>query len=229
MNFIITKKCFANEIQDFKIVTETLPFLTFIGKDGKTEGVLADRINKLRKNLKIKAEIELLPWSRAYIIAQKENGTMIYPIAKTPEREKLFKFCCILYKAKTFLFKLKERSDINIKTLEDAKKYSIGVIRDDIKHKMLENLKFTNLELSASQEVNFKKLIGKREDLIIANEFVLKSQLQEFNINENELEKAYEVKEADPNRYIAFNLNVEDSSIEKIKSALKKIYNPDLD
>ena len=69
--------------------------------------------------------------------------------------------------------------------------------------------------------MNLKNLIGKREDLIIANEFVLKSQLQEFNINENKIEKAYEVKEVDPNRFIAFNLNVEDSSTKKIRNTLK--------
>ncbi|UUZ51013.1 hypothetical protein LP420_16260 [Massilia sp. B-10] len=37
-------------------------------------------------------EIEILPWKRAWFLAQSRSDTCIYSVSRIPEREKLFKW-----------------------------------------------------------------------------------------------------------------------------------------
>ncbi len=223
----ITFNVFSLNIQDIKIVTEELPPFLFLDKNGDAQGLLANRVNEVIKKLKIKNKIEVQPWVRAYVTALKNEGTMLFPMAKTKDRELLFKYCCVIFKARIYLFKLKSRTDIHLKTIAEAKKYTVGVVREDIKHKILTNLGFPHLEIAASQEINFKKFIGKRTDLFASNETSLQYQLKEINMSLQDVVKLVEITNTDPNRYIAFNNNTDDAIIAQVKNTLKDIYNPE--
>ena len=106
--FFMTLKfnLFAMNIEDIKIVTEELPPFLYLDQNGVAQGFLAERVNKIIRKLKIKIKnkIEVQPWARAYDTALKNDGTMLFSLSKTKEREKLFKFCCVILSSKKYLF-----------------------------------------------------------------------------------------------------------------------------
>ncbi|MEI8631015.1 hypothetical protein P4S72_00655 [Vibrio sp. PP-XX7] len=66
-------------------------------------------------------------------MALDEKDILIYSIARTKERESLFKWVGPIAPYNVYLFKLKARSDIIVNTLEDVKKYRIGGAYQDVK------------------------------------------------------------------------------------------------
>ena len=81
------------------------------------------------------------------------KNILIYSIGRSPEREKLFKWIDIISPYEVYFYKLKSRKDISIKNLEDAKKYRIGGVNNDIRTQYLLGKGFSkdsNIQLSNS-------------------------------------------------------------------------------
>jgi polar amino acid transport system substrate-binding protein len=115
-------------------------------------------------------------------------------------------------------------TDIIINSIEDAKKYRIGVVKEDIKYKFLAEKGFINFEIAASTDLNILKFIGKREDLIVGSELSLQEQLKKINIPYDIVEKVFELKELDGKRYLAFNKNTSNEVVNNFKKAAKLVY-----
>lgn len=222
-------KAFPTDIRHLRFITEPSAVIIYDKNSEKLQGIVGERIQLLIKKIGIVNKVEILPWSRAYYEAVKHKNVAIFPIAKTKERENQLKFCCVIYKSRQFFFKLKSRKDIRIQKITDAKKFSIGVVRDDYRFDALVKIGFSNFEVATTMDTNFKKFIGNREDVILLSEISMKKYLLQNNMTINDVEKLIEFKDVDSNNYIAFNKEIEDSIIETVKNALKEICNPEKD
>ena len=60
----------------------------------------------------------------------KENNTVLFTTARSPEREQLFKWAGPIVSGR-FVLLAKVDKNINITAPEDLKKYRIGAIKDD--------------------------------------------------------------------------------------------------
>ena len=121
--------------QTITVVTEHAPPLSYL-KNDQIVGAATEIIEMVLENENINYHISLYPWARAYSMAFKEN-VLIYPISRTVEREKLFKWVGSVYEIQYYFFKLKKRKGIKVFNLEDAKKYQIGVVRKDVRYQYL--------------------------------------------------------------------------------------------
>jgi polar amino acid transport system substrate-binding protein len=227
LSILFSKLAFCSSNDELKIVTENTPPYIYLNSSGKPDGLLAERVNKILSVLKLKNEIQILPWETAYNNALNYKNTMIFPLAKNKERDKLFKYCGVIINVRTYFYKLKSRNDIIINSLDDAKKFRIGVVKEDIKYKFLAEKGFINFEIASSTELNILKFIGKREDLIVGSELSLQEQLKKINMSYDMVEKVFELKELDGRRYLAFNKNTSDEVINKFKKATKLVYDYD--
>lgn len=107
---------------------EWIPF-NFATESGEVDGFTTAIVKRISQKLGTKVSIELQPWSRALKNAQSTKNSAIYSIYRNQEREKFFKWVGPLYQVETVLWGLKEKN-LSIKTLEDAKKYTIAVQAD---------------------------------------------------------------------------------------------------
>ncbi len=224
LSILLSKIAFCLSIDEIKIVTENTPPYIYLNSSGKPYGLLAERVNKILDILKLKKEIQILPWESAYNNALNNKNTLIFPLAKNKERDKLFKYCGVIINVRSYFYKLKSRTDIIINSIEDAKKYRIGVVKEDIKYKFLAEKGFINFEIAASTDLNILKFIGKREDLIVGSELSLQEQLKKINIPYDIVEKVFELKELDGKRYLAFNKNTSNEVVNNFKKAAKLVY-----
>jgi len=108
------------------------------------------------------------PWKRAYKIALDVDVDGTIPWFKTPERETEFYYSKqTIIRTKTVFFHLKNL-DFDWKNYDDLKKYNIGGTLGFKAAKLLKD-KGLKVELVATEEQNFRKLLTGKIDLTTAS------------------------------------------------------------
>ncbi|MEE4359754.1 MAG: transporter substrate-binding domain-containing protein [Desulfococcaceae bacterium] len=214
--------------QKIRIMTEDIPPFNF-KKDGTVQGVSTDLLLLMLEKAGIPADrsaIKVLPWARSYRMLQEEPGTMLYSMAKTADREKLFKWVGPIQEVTTGLVALKSRK-IVIGRLEDARKYRIGTIRDNASEQLLIKSGFdeNSLDRIASPELNIKKLQAGRVDMLAFNVPTTHYLMLQIGLSPQDYEVVYPLKKVFFN--FAFHKDTDDKLIEKLNGILAELKKPD--
>ena len=154
-----------------QILTEELPPYNMT-QDGRLTGMSTEVVQAVLQEVGVQAHIQSMPWARAYDIAQNSENVLIYSIARTRQREKLFKWVGTIAPVRWYLFTLPQR-DIQLGQLDEARRYQIGTVKDDAGEQHLLDKGFAvgeNLQSSNRYAHNYEKLTLGRIDLWIANE-----------------------------------------------------------
>ncbi|KAB8032081.1 substrate-binding periplasmic protein [Fluviispira multicolorata] len=223
--FLLNSNSYSYNINDITIYTEEdIPYVT-VNEAKLIEGGLAtEKVFKLLEKLHLpKDKIEIVPWARAYSEAINKENILVFPIVKTEERLKKLNFIIRLVDSYTYLYKLKARKNITIKKMNEAKKHSICVVRDDFRHEYLKKEGFNNLEVSSDSLRNVKKFMEERCDLIISSEIGIKNKLKSLKYNFELLEEIFQLKNLDSSLYLAINKSTNHKIIDRIKNAAKQI------
>jgi len=209
---------------DITIVTENAPPYNY-EENGKAMGVSTEILQAIFSELKITIPpIKFFPWARAYDMALKEKNVLIYSITRIPEREERFKWVGTIAPVAVYLYKYKERTDIQLKTLDNAKRYVVGAARQDAKLQYLVGKGFDITDVMVHDELNLKKLKAKRIDLAPFEELRLAHVVKKMKgIDLLDFEKAYPLEDLFIAVSVAFSLNTPDEVVEKFKKALEKI------
>jgi polar amino acid transport system substrate-binding protein len=167
--------------------------------------------------------IVLYPWARAYEKALREPNVLIYPMIRTTEREPLFKWVGELAQAQTSLYRLRERSDVTAYSLQDAKRYSIGVVRDDSRQRYLQDKGFTRLVVSTTNRDSFQKLLNHQVQLLPMSERELRLLSEDAQVDFARLEAVGTLDELTADIYIAFSLNTPDELVNRVRAAFEQL------
>lgn len=217
---------YSAHAQEITIVTENYPPYHY-EKNGIVVGQGTETLQAVLNVLNIKAHIMIYPWARAYKMALNNRNTLIYGIARTPQRENLFKWIGVSSPVRYCLFALTSRNDIYVDTLEDAKQYIIGTVRDDIIELYLMEKGFEkkkHIDPNSSYEANLKKLIHRRVDLWAVVDLTAHYLVQSNQYPKNIIKEVYCLQEiSTEGAYMAFSKNTPDALVDQFREALKKI------
>lgn len=220
---LITISAFAQEL---KIVTENYPPYNY-EENGKVKGVSTEIVRSVLKEMGLNIKITVYPWARTYRLALEEPNTLIYSIARTPEREHKFKWVGVIAPADQVLLSLKERTDIKLNNLDDTRKYKIGTVRDDvIEHHLLSNgFKVgKNIDRCNNYNSNIKKLLRKRIDLCAIGKLVGYNILRKIGHEPGDtVKQVYRFDVLSKGVNMAFQKDTPDEVVNKFRRGLKKI------
>ena len=223
---LLTGSVYSAHAQEIAIVTENYPPYHY-EHNGVVVGQGTETVQAVLDVLNIKARIEIYPWARAYYMALHHKNTLIFGIARTTQRESLFKWIGVSSPVRYCLFALTSRNDIRVRTLEDAKRYKIGTVRDDIVELYLLQNGFqirTNIEPNSSFEANFKKLTNQRIDLWGVADLAAHYIAQSNRYPKSIIKEVYYLKTLSAGgAYMAFSKNTPDDLVDRFREALKKI------
>ena len=161
--------------------------------------------------------LELYPWARAYAMASSQPNTLIYLIARTPEREKRFKWAGQLMSIQYHLYKLTARKDIVVERLEDARAFRIGVMRADVRQQYLQRNGFEQLVASPGNEENFQMLLAGRVDLVPLPRNDATRLCAKFNIDCARLTPVHTLDALTVPLYMAFSASTDDAVVERLR------------
>lgn len=214
--------CSAAWAQPLQVVTEDFPPYQF-ERDGKLGGMAVDVARELLKEAGLNAEIKLYPWARAYQLAQGEPNVLIFSIARTPQREALFKWIGTITPYRVYLWRLAERPELQVHNLDEAKRFMVGGVYQDVKPEHLKTQGFregTNLELAPSDDINIRKLFARRIDLLPFDEINFIYKLSLLSHKPSEVTRVLLLDGISNDLYIAASLGTPDETVQRLRDAL---------
>jgi polar amino acid transport system substrate-binding protein len=165
----------------------------------------------------------LYPWARAYDIARLEANVLIYPMIRSSGREDSFKWVGELERVHPMFYKLRERRDVWVASLQEAAHYTVGVVRDDSRQQYLESKGFSKMVVSANNLDNLRKLITGQVELIPMPEREAREQCADLHIPFENLESVFALDELSKGLYVAMSANTPDEVVGKITAAFARL------
>lgn len=127
-----------------EFVTENFPPLNFT-KDGKADGYCSELVRELLKRTGQQAELTVLPWARAYRMAQTDENVGLYCTVRNAERENLFQWVGPVANLVSAFYARKD-SNLQLEKFSDAKKArTVIALRDGYSAQLLKQFDFKNL------------------------------------------------------------------------------------
>ncbi len=210
------------QAQTIRAVTETTPYTFQRGE--RVEGSATAVVEKTLQAAGLTDyQVRLYPWARAYDMALKEPNVLIFLIARTSAREQQFQWAGEIMKIQYHLFRLRERSEIAVTSLDDARNYSIGVMRDDVRQQYLQSKGFHRLTVSAQWIDNSNKLIKRQVDLVPLTDDDAHSLCQQAHFDCAGLTKVLTLDEASSGLYMAFSNATAASTVQQVRAAFDKL------
>ena len=167
--------------------------------------------------------LALYPWARAYDMALQQPNVLIYLIARPPEREPLFKWVGEVMRIDYHVYKLRGQPDIQVRTLADAKHYSIGVLRDDVRHQYLQAEGFTKLVVAAHNRDNFRRLLNRQVQLVPMPERDARLLSTEAGVDYASLEQVYTLDALTSGLYMAYSRATADAIVTRSRAAFDSL------
>ncbi len=110
---------YAQEVDDLVYMTKIMP-ANYLEK-GKL------RVKKMGYT---EQKIKVLPWARGYSHVMKQKNHVLFSMARTKDREKLFQWAGPICTSRLVLIALADNK-IKLSKFEDVKKYNTGYCRSD--------------------------------------------------------------------------------------------------
>lgn len=210
-----------------KVMTEELPPFNFI-KDDRVVGISTEIVQAIFQQVGCSMEqnkVQMYPWTRAYHEVQDFPNTALYSMARTSDREDLFKWVGPIA-AVTMGVIAKKNRGIKISTIEDFKQYQIGTVRDGAPEQLLikSGVNVEQLSRLAFPEMNVKKLQTDRIDLFVFNVQTTQYLMLTLGINPEEYETVFSLKEMD--LYIGLHRDTDVALVTALQRALDKMKQP---
>lgn len=193
-------------------------------ENGNVTGLATDVVQAALDQAGIQGTIAIYPTARAQAMLLEAANRGIYPALHATTESSNVKWVGPLgIKTTVAFFKLKKRADIQLKTLEDAKAYRIGLRRKVTAYRFLLNDGFpkSNLEEVELNEQNIKKLFAGRVDLIVDSTLVARSEMKRLGFPLDEIEEALTLFEHE--LYIALNKDTPDETIQRLQNAVDEL------
>jgi polar amino acid transport system substrate-binding protein len=205
--------------------TEEYPPFNYTA-NGKITGIATEVVEAVLKHIDVAAQIQSVPWARAYETTLNSENVLIFAIARSKEREKRFKWVGVVAPSAWYLFALKSRH-LAVNSLEEAKKYQIGTVNQDAGEQLLLANQFEigrNLQSGMRNEQNYEKLKLGRIDLLVMNTPGIYHIAREAGDNPNLLlERKVHLPELDNGVYMAFGPKTSEAMVDKFRKGLEAI------
>jgi len=231
--FLIATCNFAAEIDTTKpqllFGTEVYAPYNFVdSQTGEISGFSHDIVKALIAHVgdEVNAKIEIYPWARIYYMAQHIENVGIFSMVHSKARDKMFKWVGVLYYPDAYIWKLRERADIQVNTKTDLKRYKTVVINDGIDYQILTReyglSMGDHLLAITSTEQKLLMLTSGRAELFEYGELALRWKMHLMGLDFSLVEKVMPVPEM-TSLSLAFSLKTDDAIVQKYRQALLDI------
>jgi polar amino acid transport system substrate-binding protein len=152
-------------------LAETLHFVTEeyapfnYSEGGRITGIAVEQVKAIAKAAGIDYTIEIMPWARAFAMAQNQPMHCVFTTGYNRERAGQFTWVNPLLKDEMVMLKRKDGNRAPA-TMAEALGMKVGSQRGDFGVEALEDLGFKDIDLAADIDLSLRKLLSGRVDLL---------------------------------------------------------------
>ena len=207
------------------VVTEEWPPYNYTNEQGEFVGLATELLKEVLVEANIDYHIEVLSWSRAYKLAKENSNTLIFTIYNIENRSGDFQWICPFISTHgVSVYVLKNRDDIKVSSLDDAKNYTVGSISSGVVFDLLMQNGFAvgkNLDLATDEIANIRKMFKGRVDIVIQEEEPFKLRVAKSGMAFSDVRKIYTLfSQEESVGCMAMSLDTPATLVEKISKAL---------
>jgi polar amino acid transport system substrate-binding protein len=189
--------------------------------DGKPTGIAVDILNAVTAEGGPTFKFDFSqPWARALVAVHETPGVLIIPLTRTPEREANFKWVAALFDNTGRLFSVGRAAPI--KTLDEAKDLTVGIMRGSAFEKALKQLGFSHLEAAQNDELNAKMLAAGHIDAWAGSELVQRYLFAKTGGDSSKLQQGPLLGDP-PQIYVAGDKNFPEADAKAIADSVDKL------
>ncbi|AXE30168.1 hypothetical protein DK842_09775 [Chromobacterium phragmitis] len=211
----------ADGLAQVRIYTDDDPPYVMVSPSGQVMGgTTVEKVTRVMRRLGLPfGALQAAPWARAYQEAKTRPYAMVFPIARTRERQKYLDFTFKILDTDVYFYRLAARNDIQPRTLDEARKYRVCVVLNDYRHEFLAEQGFARLEVSPDATLNVKKLAAGRCDLLPSSENGIASKLKALGLERAQVARGIRLDKLDSGLYAAFNRDTPPEVIARFRAA----------
>jgi len=216
-----TKTPVTVNMSSLTLYTEQVPPYNYM-ENGTLQGISVDLLEvitgKMGENIS-RDQVKVVPWSEGYSAALTGNHTMIFGIARLPEREHLFKWAGPIIPLTPVLFALPERG-IVITSPDDLAGYRIGAVTEnaEIQHLMEIGVNQSQIVLAENASVLVLMLRNGEIDLMAYSQAAGRYFTRQVTGSFDTFRVVYVFP--DIPLYYAFSRDVPDETVQSFQNAL---------
>lgn len=204
-------------------VTEFLGQLQFVNQQGEIDGFAVEVAHAVSRRAGYELDIAMLPWARAYKTAQDQPNTLIFSVAKFPEREPKFKWIGILCRFPMIVWESASRPQVKINTLEDLRSGTFVTTKKSRVEAFLENHSFNKWFSVVGQDQIFGMLQKGRADYMISSDYMMTEKFAAHGFARNDFRQVYRLKDMHQELNLAFGLKTDPELVEAFKVAFEAL------
>jgi polar amino acid transport system substrate-binding protein len=203
-----------------RLMTEDAVPLVYI-KDGQMTGPAYDVVKEIQILVGSDLQVEMLPWKRAFILAETQPGTALFAMVKTEARTPKFKWVGPLAQKTYSLFARKE-SGLGKSTLSELTDKPVAVQLGGVSEDFVREHGFVRIEPEPHDNQNVRKLLAGRVELWFGAASSLRGILADFeDYSFDDVTEVYQLKTR--SLYLAFNKQTPDTVVLKWQAAYEQL------
>lgn len=195
----------------------------WLDEHGEPQGASLDLANAITDLTGITATVEHMPWARAYYEATHHPNVVLTSVLKTPERESEFQWLGLVHVARASFIRLNSQRDIQVASLDQARRYRVGTIRGYGSANYLLEQGFVenkNLYLATNTEQLWSLLYSKRIELVLSNLVTDRYELASIGLDPDKITELYNVEALNLQLQMATGRDTPQSTVDAIRAAL---------
>jgi len=215
----------GNEVDPKVLVVAAESNLLQYREDGEDKGSTIEILQAILNESQIKANVEFMPWARAYSIVNTQANTLVLSMIRTPEREQYFHWLIKVSNLVRVFISLADKPENYVSNNEQAKNKLIAVIRNSAEHKELIKLGFsedTNLYVVPSTKQMLTLFTNGRVDLLYSDPDIVKDYLNQHVKMDIAISYQAITQESQRNSYIAANKGINKNVLNRLHAAAFK-------
>ncbi len=213
----------AADAADLRVMTT--PFPPYVIYDENTHmahGPAVEVINQVCASSGMNCEIMVEPWARAYATALEQPNTLIFSIARRPDREMQFKWIGTVAPYQVRLFSVDGSGVPVTENWRELRAFHVAGQLRDVKALYLEEAGF-DVEMVPSAEASIRMLFASRAELIAGDALSLPYRVRMLDEDSQRLRVVATIPELSSDLYLAASLSTEDAVVAELRTALEEL------
>ncbi len=210
---------------DVILISSNNPPYVYRNDQGKIVGESLEHITEILDKAGVTYRLQMAPWLRVMETARTNSNVLLYPLSRTPEREKNFHWLVPIHKIHLNLYAIKGtvKADLNDLKLSD---YTAACVDRSVLCSVLRDFGIKEDNIIKLSKLNnqqmVRMMIQGRVDFVILTEHnyeLVKSYAEKFG-KEIVILENYSIEYSE---FLASNITLDKSIVDKIKNASTRL------